>query len=267
MHVCIPFFSFFFLTKLAYAPLQQQLAPSTSAHLHQHKVPLRYKRTAGVYSLSWRIYFHINGFKLRRCPALKEQITLWVSQHQRRERTLQTVLSGVGAGSPRAATGVGLYLPKAQGTRAPWEPSRAINRPQTLNLNPKGEQLRTYSATTASRMCTKGSNDPTTLYPTALCSKARPTVRTGSRPPSPGDAPTVGPECRSYTVLTKLIMSMSTLSDDFWSFFPKSVEHGLPGGCRCPVNSRPLHQPNAEAKVSCLRGQKAPHSPWKSECR
>lgn len=64
------FLSSFFLTKLAYAQFKQQLALSIRAHLQEHKASLYYKSTIAVYSLSWRIYFHINGIKLRGCLAL-----------------------------------------------------------------------------------------------------------------------------------------------------------------------------------------------------
>lgn len=44
------------------------------------------------------------------------------------------------------ATGFGLRLTETQRAKYTLEPFRYINQPKSLNLNPKGEQLQTYSA-------------------------------------------------------------------------------------------------------------------------
>lgn len=44
------------------------------------------------------------------------------------------------------AMGFDLHLTETQRAKYTSEPFRYINQPKSLNLNPKGEQLKTYSA-------------------------------------------------------------------------------------------------------------------------
>lgn len=106
-----------------------------------------------------------------------------------------------------------------------------------LKSKPKREQLKTHSATKASGLCTKRSDDPTT----APCHKAYPALWTSPRCPSPGNVTAQGLQCCSCTGVTKLIQSASTLADDLLGLlFLKPIKCGFPGrpgGFSSPVSS------------------------------